>query len=113
MFSALVTKLNNAAIGVQVQLLAAGSTGTTNTYLQDVAKKIGESLQSCLPFVWIVAAIAMVGVGLCCIIGNDRTKEMAKSKAVYIIVGCAVVLGALYLGKGICDILTIDDMTFE
>ena len=68
-------------------------------------------LNSCLPFVWIIVALALIGVGLMCIIGSERSKEAAKSKAVYVVIGCGVVLGAMYLAKGVADLLTMGNFT--
>ena len=46
-----------------------------------------------------------------CIIGSERSKEAAKSKAVYVVIGCGVVLGAMYLAKGVEDLLTMGNFT--
>lgn len=100
--------VNTAIVNTYTAIPAAG--GTTN-YFNNVQNKIVSALNTVLPYVWILVALALVGVGLACIIGSDRTKEMAKSKAIYIVIGCAVVLGAMYLAKGIANMLTIGNFT--
>lgn len=78
-------------------------------YFESVENKVVDALNGIIPFVWLVVAIALVGIGLACIIGSDRSKEAAKSKAVYVIVGCGVVLGAMYIATGVAGILSMGD----
>lgn len=87
----------------------ADATGGATQYFKSVENKVVEALNGILPFVWLVVAIALIGVGLACIIGSERSKEAAKSKAVYIIVGCGVVLGAMYIATGVAGILSMGD----
>ena len=79
----------------------------TQQYFNSVESKVVDALNTIIPFVWVLVAIAMVGIGLACIIGSDQSKAAAKSKAVYVIVGCGVVLGALYLASGIANMLSM------
>ena len=64
-----------------------------------------KAIDSALPYVWVLVSLAIIGVGLLCIIGSDRSKEVAKSKFVYICIGAALVLAAAYIGKGITSAL--------
>ena len=95
----------NAIINSLIPVAAARS------YFTSVQNKVVSFLNSCLPFVWIIVALALIGVGLMCIIGSERSKEAAKSKAVYVVIGCGVVLGAMYLAKGVADLLTMGNFT--
>ena len=72
---------------------------------QSVSQSIGNAIDSALPYVWVLVSLAIIGVGLLCIIGSDRSKEVAKSKFVYICIGAALVLAAAYIGKGITSAL--------
>jgi len=76
-----------------------------SSYWQSVSQSIANAIDSALPYVWILVSLAIIGVGLLCIIGSDRSKEVAKSKFVYICVGAALVLAAAYIGKGITSAL--------
>ena len=61
-------------------------------YWQSVSQSIASAIDSALPYVWVLVSLAIIGVGLLCIIGSDRSKEVAKSKFVYICIGAALVL---------------------
>ena len=74
-------------------------------YWQSVSQSIANAIDSALPYVWVLVSLAIIGVGLLCIIGSDRRKEVAKSKFVYICIGAALVLAAAYIGKGITSAL--------
>ena len=74
-------------------------------YWQSVSQSIANAIDSALPYVWVLVSLAIIGVGLLCIIGSDRSKEVAKSKFVYICIGAALVLAAAYIGKGITSAL--------
>ena len=54
-------------------------------YWQSVSQSIANAIDSALP--------------------SDRSKEVAKSKFVYICIGAALVLAAAYIGKGITSAL--------
>ena len=69
-------------------------------YWQSVSQSIASAIDSALPYVWVLVSLAIIGVGLLCIIGSDRSKEVAKSKFVYICIGAAA-----YIGKGITSAL--------
>ncbi len=64
-------------------------------YWQSVSQSIASAIDSALPYVWVLVSI----------IGSDRSKEVAKSKFVYICIGAALVLAAAYIGKGITSAL--------
>ena len=66
-------------------------------YWQSVSQSIANAIDSALPYVWVLVSLAIIGVGLLCIIGSDRSKEVAKSKFVYICIGD--------IGKGITSAL--------
>lgn len=102
-----ITQVSNTINLAMIHSYTAIS-AAADTYFKNVQNKIVSALNTILPFVWILVALALVGIGLACIIGSDRSKEAAKSKAVYVIVGCAVVLGAMYLASGIANMLTMD-----
>ena len=87
---------------VQKPILAAGS--STQNYFQNVESGFESALNTVIPFVWIAVAAAIVGIGLMCIVGSERSKEMAKSKFVGVVIGCALVIGAIYIAKGISNI---------
>ena len=70
-------------------------------YWQSVSQSIANAIDSALPYVWVLVSLTIIGVGLLCIIGSDRSKEVAKSKFLYICIGAALVLAAAYIGKGI------------
>lgn len=98
----------NAVIETFTPVAAAGN---ATSYFTSVQNKVVSFLNSCLPFVWILVALALIGIGLACIIGSERSKEAAKSKAVYVVIGCGVVLGAMYLAKGVADLLTMGNFS--
>ncbi len=100
--------MNNLNAIISSLIPVAAASGATS-YFTSVQNKVVSFLNSCLPFVWIIVALALIGVGLMCIIGSERSKEAAKSKAVYVVIGCGVVLGAMYLAKGVADLLTMGD----
>lgn len=95
--SVLTSQISNA---LPQFIVAAGETDGSN-FWHSVAQSISSAIDSAMIFLWVIVAIALIGVGLACIIGSDRSKEMAKSKFVYIVIGCAVILGSAYLAKGI------------
>ena len=97
--------MNNLNAIISSLIPVAAASGATS-YFTSVQNKVVSFLNSCLPFVWIIVALALIGVGLMCIIGSERSKEAAKSKAVY-----GVVLGAMYLAKGVADLLTMGNFT--
>lgn len=102
--------MNNLNAIISSLIPVAAASGATS-YFTSVQNKVVSFLNSCLPFVWIIVALALIGVGLMCIIGSERSKEAAKSKAVYVVIGCGVVLGAMYLAKGVADLLTMRNFT--
>lgn len=103
----LIAQMNNTINSAMIHSYTA-ITAAADTYFKNVQNKIVSALNSVLPFVWILVALALIGIGLACIIGSERSKEAAKSKAVYVVVGCGVVLGAMYLASGIANMLTMD-----
>lgn len=74
---------------------------SSSNYFQNVESSFENAVNTIIPFVWIAVAAAIIGIGLMCIIGSERSKEMAKSKFVGVVVGCALVVGAVYIAKGI------------
>ena len=82
-----------------------------NSYFNTVEDKFTDAINSILPFVWIAAAIAIIGVGLMCTVGSERSKEMAKSKFIGVVIGCALVLGSLYIATGIRDMLQMSNFS--
>lgn len=82
-------------------------TADASTYFNSVQNQFEDAINSVLPFVWMAVAVAIIGIGLMCIIGSDRSKEMAKGKFVAVVIGCALVLGAIYIAKGITTMLAI------
>ncbi len=82
-------------------------------YWQSVSQSIANAIDSALPYVWVLVSLAIIGVGLLCIIGSDRSKEVAKSKFVYICIGAALVLAAAYIGKGITSALNGDILAVQ
>lgn len=45
-----------------------------SNYWQSVSQSIANAIDSALPYVWILVSLAIIGVGLLCIIGSDRSK---------------------------------------
>ena len=81
--------MNNLNAIISSLIPVAAASGATS-YFTSVQNKVVSFLNSCLPFVWIIVALALIGVGLMCIIGSERSKEAAKSKAVYVVTRCNV-----------------------
>ena len=98
--------MNNLNAIINSLIPVAAASGATS-YFTSVQNKVVSFLNS----LWIIVALALIGVGLMCIIGSERSKEAAKSKAVYVVIGCGVVLGAMYLAKGVADLLTMGNFT--
>lgn len=71
-----------------------------------IASQIESFLNQMIPYVWIAVAFAIVGVGLACIIGTDRSRMAVKEKAPYIIVGCILVLGAVHIGHYFAELFS-------
>ena len=94
-------QLMNVTSAIPTPIVAAEG----SNYWQSVSQSIANAIDSALPYVWILVSLAIIGVGLLCIIGSDRSKEVAKSKFVYICIGAALVLAAAYIGKGITSAL--------
>ena len=94
----------NSAKSVAARISTA-LTADASTYFHSVETKFEDAINSVLPFVWMAVAVAIIGI--VCIIGSERSKEMAKSKFVAVVIGCALVLGAIYIAKGISTMLAI------
>lgn len=104
----LVNTANTIATKISSHLPVAAD---VSSYFDSVENKFTTAINSVLPFVWIAVAIAIIGIGLMCIIGSERSKEMAKSKFVGVVIGCALVLGSLYIGKGITGMLSMNNFS--
>lgn len=109
--SNLVTVISNAMAVLPHNTLAAAS-GSSN-YFETVAKSISDFINTALPFVWVLVGIAVIGVGLLCIIGSDRSKEIAKSKFVYICIGAALIVASFYIAKGIFSAFGGDTLKWD
>lgn len=105
--SAVVTKVSAVTNSVSARIATnMPISADASQYFQSVENKFESAINSVLPFVWMAVAVAIIGIGLMCIIGSERSKEMAKGKFVAVVIGCALVLGAIYIGKGISAMLT-------
>lgn len=87
----------------------AGSSVTlvnTNNYLQQIADNVVGFLNSIAPFVYVIVAVALAGVGAVFIFGSDRAKQAAKEKIPYIIIGTLLCLGPTIIAQAITTTLT-------
>lgn len=96
-----------SAVGENLPNIVKAAAGNTQTYFSNVENSFENAINTAIPFVWIAVAAALLGIGLMCIVGSDRSKEMAKSKFAGVIIGCALVVGSVYIAKGIAGIFTI------
>lgn len=94
-------------VAAKVSGLSMPITADATSYFDSVQNKVVNAINSVLPYVWLLVAIAIIGVGLLCIVGSEKSKELAKSKFVSVVIGCGLVLGSLYLGQGIASILSM------
>lgn len=81
------------------------------TFLNTLATNVSNFLNTVAPYVWILVAFALFGMGGACIIGTQQSREAAKAKAPYIIVGSLLVLCAVELAKAIASMLTVTPTT--
>ena len=80
--------------------------GAGNGFFDTFATNVKNTLSGISSIVYIVAAIAIVGIGLMCIVGSERSKEAAKSKFLYVVIGVGLVVLAVTLAQGISDMFT-------
>lgn len=53
------------------------------------------------PAMYILVAIALVVIGVMCIIPSQKTKEKGIAALPWVVIGCGLVLGAVVLAKEI------------
>lgn len=76
-------------------------------FLNTLASNIENFLNAISPFVWILVAVAVFGMGGACIIGTSQSREAVKAKAPYICVGAVLILCAVEIGKSLASMLTV------
>ena len=67
--------MNNLNAIISSLIPVAAASGATS-YFTSVQNKVVSFLNSCLPFVWIIVALALIGVGLMCIIGSEVKRQL-------------------------------------
>ncbi len=75
-------------------------------FLNTIAQNVSDFLNTVAPFVWILVAVALFGIGGACIIGTQQSREAAKAKAPYILAGSLIILGAVEIAKSITSMLS-------
>lgn len=68
--------------------------------MEDIMTSAYNLIDKWSPLVWVVVTFALVVTGVCVIVGGE-TREKAKKNFPWILIGCAVVLGATVLAKEI------------
>lgn len=91
--------------------LAAARTLANTVTATNIANQIESFINAIIPYVWIVVAFSLIGVGCGCILGTEKSRMAAKEKAPYIFVGCILVLGSVYIGKYLASSLAFTGAT--
>lgn len=77
---------------IQIAPIKADVTSNIKTNLEKLAKGIQ-------PFAYAIVALALVVIGLMCLIGGDNGREAAKKSAPAVCIGCMLLNGAVTFGK--------------
>lgn len=94
--------MGNLASRLAVQVTLA----STNSYLEQIKNNIVSFLDDVAPFVYVIVAVALAGVGAVFIFGSDRAKQAAKEKIPYIIIGTLLCLGPTIIAQAITNALS-------
>lgn len=82
---------------LKIMPITADATATIKKNLEGLANGIK-------PFVYALVALALVVIGLMCLIGGENGREAAKKSAPAICIGCMCLNGAVTFGKYISGV---------
>lgn len=69
------------------------------------AENINNICTACIPYVWILAVVAVLITGVMFIIPSEGVHQKAIKALPFIIIGCVLALGAVYIGKWITGLI--------
>lgn len=64
-----------------------------------IKKNLEELANGIKPFAYAIVALALVVIGLMCLVGGDNGREAAKKCAPAVCIGCMLLNGAVTFGK--------------
>ena len=79
---------------------------STTNYLQQVADNVCGFLNDIAPFVYVIVAAALMGMGALFIFGGERARQAAKEKVPFILIGTVLVLGCTVIAQAISGTFT-------
>ena len=91
------------AITAGVMMSPIASLATPSSIADKASKGISQESKKT---VWSIAIVALIFIAIAFVIGGERAKEVAKSKAGYLIIGVLIVVFAapiIFWAKGILE----------
>lgn len=71
--------------------------------MDQFALKLEAIINAITPYVWVIAAASVLVIGIMLIIPNEQIHQKAIHALPYVLVGCAIALGAVTIGKWLCN----------